>query len=489
MRLSLRVARMPIISQKDSGPLRIFLETFGCQMNILDSELVFGQLKEAGHTFVNSAEDANVVLLNTCSVRDVTEHKVLSRLGKIKDRKDKGEKVVVGVLGCMAERAHDELIKSRPFIDLLVGPSKIHETKALVEQAFLGLGVQKSLSYFVNRKKVVHEESPLDDLELLDRARPLDNRGTPWQAYVRITRGCNKFCSFCVVPRTRGPELHRPAEAIIDEVKRLVEGGALEVTLLGQTINHYYYEENMKRVSFADLLFRIHEEVTDLKRLRFLTSYPRDFTDSALDVMKSCERICKYLHIPAQSGSSKILKTMNRGYDLDTYLSLIHRAKERMPDISLVGDMIVGFPGETEEDFQSSLDLLRYVRYKNVFVFKYSPRPNTTAIKNFPDDIPANIKKERNNIMLELQRNISHELHRELVGRTVQVLCESQAKLDRADASLVTLGKKNPHIVQLMGRTGGDHIVHFSGPSSLIGTLLDVTVTEGRPLSMSGVIV
>ncbi len=473
--------------------MRIFLETFGCQMNILDSELVAGQLKDAGHTFVDSAEEANVVLLNTCSVRDVSEHKVLSRLGKIKERKARGEKVVVGVLGCMAERAHDELLKSKPFIDVMVGPSKIHETKDLLEQAFSAKesATQKSLSYFVARKgKTAAEPTALDDLELLDQSRHLENRDTPWQAYIRITRGCNKFCSFCVVPRTRGPESHRSPSAIIDEAKRLVDSGALEITLLGQTINHYFYEENGKTWSFADLLFGLHEQVKDVKRLRFLTSYPRDFTDDALDVMKSCDRICKYLHIPAQSGSDRILKSMNRGYDLETYLSLIERAKSRMPKISLIGDMIVGFPGETDEDFEKSLELLRHVRYKNVFVFKYSPRPNTVAQKILVDDVSMDVKKLRNNRMLEAQRAISFELHQEMVGQTVSVLCESQAKLDRKveSGNLISLRDKNKTMV-LMGRTGGDHIVHFDGSSSLIGQLCDVKITDARPLSLSGLLV
>ncbi|HXW60311.1 MAG TPA: radical SAM protein, partial [Myxococcota bacterium] len=225
--------------------MKVFLETFGCQMNILDSELIEGQLKAAGHHFVASAEEANVVLLNTCSVRDVSEHKVISRLGKLKERKEKGEKVVVGVLGCMAERAHDELAKKRPFIDVMVGPSKIHDTLRLVESAFYeDQKKQRSLSYFIDRKGKTESalRSPLDDLEALDKKRQVNDRDVPWQAYVRITRGCNKFCSFCVVPRTRGPEMHRPPDAILDEVRRLAESGALEITLLGQTINHYFYE-------------------------------------------------------------------------------------------------------------------------------------------------------------------------------------------------------------------------------------------------------
>lgn len=480
---------MPHDAMTPASDLRVFLETFGCQMNILDSELVEGQLKSAGHRFVENVDEANVVLLNTCSVRGLSEQKVLSRLGMLKERKENGEKLVVGVLGCMAERAHDELAKKRPFIDVMIGPSKIQDTLRLVETAFLETTrkpTQKSLSYFVERKGIKESAlaTPLDDLEALDRQRPLNERAQPWQAYVRITRGCNKFCSFCVVPRTRGPEMHRPPDAIIDEVKRLVESGAKEVMLLGQTINHYFHEREGKHFSFADLLFQIHEQVPALPRLRFLTSYPRDFTDDALDVMKSCDRICKYLHIPAQSGSDKVLREMNRGYDIETYMSLIERARTRMPDISFIGDMIVGFPNETDEDFEMSLKLLREVRYKNVFVFKYSPRPNTVAIKRFEDNVPEDIKKMRNNIMLAVQQDIALSHHQAMVGKIFPVLCEGEARFSRE--SLVQLRKaaEEPY---LTGRTGGDHIVHFRGTSDLIGAIVPVQIAEARPLSLGGV--
>jgi tRNA-2-methylthio-N6-dimethylallyladenosine synthase len=475
--------------------VRIFLETFGCQMNVLDSELVEGQLKAAGHRFVLNAEEANVILLNTCAVRYQSEHKVLSRLGKIKERKEKGEQLVVGILGCMAERANDELAKKQPFIDLMIGPSKIQDTLRLVEHALnktQRLETKKSLSYFSKRKG--HQEkalsSSLDDLEALDRNRPLSERAAPWQAYVRITRGCNKFCSFCVVPRTRGPELHRPPDSIIEEVKRLVDNGAKEVTLLGQTINHYFFEGS-KRWSFADLLFGVHEQVPDLKRLRFLTSYPRDFTDEALDVMKTCERICKYLHIPAQSGSDKVLRDMNRGYDLATYMGLIERAKSRMPQIALVGDMIVGYPTESDKDFLLSLELLRQVRYKNVFVFKYSPRPNTVAYTKFTDCIPLSVKKLRNTTMLALQNEISFQHHQNLVDKEVIILCQDHAKLDikTSYSDLVPLRLTKREEVNLTGRTEGDHIVHFRGPSSLIGSLVKVKIVKARPLSLDGCLV
>jgi tRNA-2-methylthio-N6-dimethylallyladenosine synthase len=478
---------MPNKLSKPAIEARVFLETFGCQMNLLDSELVEGQFREQGYRFVNNAEEANVVLLNTCSVRDLSEQKVLSRLGKLKERKENGEKLVVGVLGCMAERAHDELAKKRPFIDVIVGPSKIQDTLHLVHSALnnsSSVKTQKSLSYFVNRKGLNASSllSPFDDLEALDQKRFLHPKNDVFKTYVRITRGCNKFCSFCVVPRTRGHEMHRPPQSIIDEVKQLVDNGAKEVTLLGQTINHYYFDNGKKTWSFADLLFQIHEQVPALNRLRFLTSYPRDFSDEALDVMKSCDRICKYLHIPAQSGSDKVLKDMNRGYDLKTYMGLIERAKKRMPDISLVGDMIVGFPNETHKDFEMSLDLLRQVRFKNVFVFKYSKRPNTIAFKKFFDNVPEEVKKARNNMMLSVQNQIAFEHHKAMVDKIYSVLCEGQAKLDPNSFAM-----NDNKEINLSGRTTGDHIVHFRGNKDMIGSLMDIKITEARPLSLGGI--
>lgn len=483
------------INEASKEPMKVFLETFGCQMNILDSELIQGQLSQAGHSFVDNPKEANVVLLNTCSVRDLSEHKVLSRLGILKDRKNKGEKIVVGVLGCMAERANDELLKNKSIIDVIIGPSKIHETASLVEKAFYdnSAEVYKSLSYFVNRKGTAQSAimSPLDSLEALDRLRPISKDSNKFQAYVRITRGCNKFCSFCVVPRTRGPEMHRPLQSIVDEVKKIVDNGAMEVTLLGQTINHYFYEENNKKYSFADLLFTIHEQVTHLPRLRFLTSYPKDFSDEALDVMKDCDRICKYLHVPAQSGSNKVLKAMNRGYDIETYLAFIERAKQKMPNISIIGDMIVGFPNETEEDFEASLELLRKVEYKNVFVFKYSPRPNTVANKNFDDILSWDIKKSRNNRMLDVQNEISLINHKKMINQEFKILCDSTAKIDmseNADNGLISLRSKSAKTI-LTGRTEGDHIVHFEGSKDLIGKIVSVKILQARQLSLSGILI
>lgn len=469
------------VSENPKG--RVFIETFGCQMNELDTELVGGSLRKQGYEIVNNALDANVVFFNTCSVRELSEQKVLSRLGITKQRKLDGEKLVVGVIGCMAERANTDILKRNPDIDILAGPSRLHDIPELLENIQSGTQQPKTqiaLSNFRDRKGKITEAASTDDLEALDALRPMMNgRARLGQAYIRITRGCNKFCSFCVVPRTRGPEMHRSAEGIIEEAKRLVGSGTQEITLLGQTINHYSHRgENGKLTSFADLLFRLHEEIPDLPRLRFLTSYPRDFTDEALDVMASCERICKYLHIPAQSGSDSVLKRMNRGYDREIYMGLINRAKAKMPGLSILGDMIVGFAGETEEDFEASLSLLAEVKYKNAFIFKYSRRPGTVAAKLEADELPREVIERRHKRMLDFQNEIGLSHHVEMIGKTYKVLVEGNAKINPSEESNKS--------TRLMGRTTGDHIVAFDGSESLIGKIIPVIIEKASSLALVG---
>jgi tRNA-2-methylthio-N6-dimethylallyladenosine synthase len=293
-----------------------------------------------------------------------------------------------------------------------------------------------------------------------------------------------------VVPFTRGPEVHRPADHIVEEVKRLVDSGVVEVTLLGQTVNHYAYSDGGKTTSFADLLWQIHEQVPDLPRLRFLTSYPRDFTDDALDAMAAADRICKYLHIPVQSGSNRILKKMNRGYTVEEYFGLLERARKRMPNIRLAGDMIVGFPTETDEDHEMSMELLRQAQYKSCFIFKYSPRPGTVSIRRLEDDVPDPVKKARNKALLDLQGEISYGLHQSYEGQILPVLVENESKFRKKpdDGGLVQLGwaKSDLSMTHLVGRTEGDEIVAFEGPRSLIGTITPVEAVGATPLTIQG---
>jgi tRNA-2-methylthio-N6-dimethylallyladenosine synthase len=325
-------------------------------------------------------------------------------------------------------------------------------------------------------------------------SRSISPEDEPAQAYVRITRGCNKFCTYCVVPYTRGPEVHRPPTNIIEEVKRLVAVGVREVTLLGQTINHYAFKHGDGRTTtFADLLYQIHESTPDLSRLRFVTSFPRDFSDQALQAMRDCERICRYLHVPAQSGSDRILKLMNRGYTSGEYREFIDRARAMMPDIALASDFIVGFPTETDADFAATVELTKFGRFKNSFIFKYSPRPGTIAIDRFANDVPEETKRRRNQDLLAVQSEVSAQNNREMIGKSVQVLVEGESKLVSKpaypSAGGVELGwEKRAAALKtstsLVGRTRGDQIVVFPGSTSMVGELVDVEIVDAKSLTL-----
>ncbi len=503
---------------------KVYLETFGCQMNVLDSELVLSQLRARGYERANEPGDADVVLYNTCSVREHAEQKVWSRLGELRPVKKRRPELVIGVIGCMAEREGTAMFRKYPHVDILCGPAELDKLPAMVHNAVVtrrglesaplpprGNGYDFTDGHG-NRHQValmgsnVRRSSTLaaaeDTLELLDLSRSASPGDPASQAYVRITRGCNKFCSYCVVPYTRGPEVHRPPANIIDEVIKLVDGGALEVTLLGQTVNHYAYRHGDGRVTtFADLLYQIHEATPGLPRLRFVTSFPRDFTDDALEAMRDCPRICRYLHVPAQHGADRLLKMMNRGYTSRQYLDLVDRARDMMPDISLASDFIVGFPTENEQEHQQSVDLLRHCRFKGCFVFKYSPRPGTIANDRFADDIPDEVKRRRNNEMLAIQQQIMADNNRRMIGQQVQVIVEGQTKLasrraravrDVVQVTLegrVTAAPAPTHAVQLVGRTRGDQIVCFDGDATLRGRIVDVEIIDAHNMTLFGRVV
>ena len=421
--------------------MRVYLETFGCQMNELDSELVRGQLGALGYEFVEHDADAQVVLYNTCSVRELAEQKALSRVGIVGQRKKAGERIILGILGCMAERDGADMFRRHPQVDLLCGPAELDKLPQLIDNvrragdAAAAESAPRSRAVALagnTARRSATLSAATDGLEALDLSRAFDPdaREQPWSAYVRITRGCNKFCTYCVVPYTRGAEVHRPPDHIVDECRRLADSGAIEITLLGQTVNHYRYTHGAaltvdgreapqigpglqafregsrpmgRTTTFADLLHRIHEAVPGVRRLRFVTSYPRDFGPDVLAVMRDSPRICRYLHAPAQSGSDAVLSRMNRGYSVAEYEEFVARTFEALPDATLAGDIIVGFPGETEADFEATCSLVRRLPFKNNFIFKYSPRPGTVAIDRYPDDIPDEVKRWRNNTLLAIQ--------------------------------------------------------------------------------------
>ncbi len=606
----------------------VYLETFGCQMNELDSELVAGRLRALGYAFTDNPDAADVVLYNTCSVRDHAEQKVRSRLGELAIDKRKRPGLVVGVLGCMAERDGVDLIRRMPVVDILCGPGELDKLPTLLDNA---VRTKESLlagsdsnaergtrnaehptsdfrhptfpkpqalkpsspQALVSARQIALQGSTArrsatlaaaqDDLELLDLSRSISPGEHDGSAYVRITRGCNKFCTYCVVPHTRGPEVHRPPDHIVDECRRLADAGVIEVTLLGQTVNHYRYEhgamvmvngiaqpqkgrthsaarnERNRRgaesaeqfrtgsepktprpktqdprpslsatTTFADLLARIHDEVPAIQRLRFVTSYPRDFGDDILEVIRDRPRICRYLHVPAQSGSNAMLRAMNRGYEIEEYLDFIDRARAYLdrPErpLMIAGDMIAGFCGETEQDHAASIALLRHIRYKNCFVFKYSPRPGTAAFDRLPDDVPEEIKRRRVNELLDVQHEISDEVSRAQVGTVQRVFVQGISPRARAAAArsaqkpggvVLTVGGRpsdsdlaepltcsaelQDHApgaaapVQMTGRTDGDLIVHCdcpmgASPENLVGRLVDVRVTSANALALFGAI-
>ena len=507
----------------------VYLETFGCQMNVLDSQLVRGQLQALGYRFIDDWREADVVLYNTCSVREHAEQKVYSRLGEVAIHKREARPdVVVGVLGCMAEREGSDMIRRFPHVDLLCGPGELDKVPLLIDnvvktslEARGGVRAARIALQGNTHRRSTTLAAAEDQLEMLDLSRSFSPEEFQGAAYVRITRGCNKFCTYCVVPNTRGREVHRSPNAIVQECRKLVEAGVREITLLGQTVNHYHYDHsvavtingieqpqvgaivrgtanggtNARHVTtFAQLLKRIHDEIPDLQRLRFVTNFPRDFGDDILQVMRDSPRICRYLHLPVQSGSNRILKLMNRDYTVEMYRDLIERVRHYLPDCEIATDIICGFPTETEEDHQATAELLRFGRFKNSFIFKYSPRPGTAAIERFPDDVPEEVKRRRNNELLAIQSQISAEVHAAYVGRTVRVFVESvsqrtQKSRNTADAS-VTLGWERPaEVTQLAGRTDGDLIVMFEADESLIGSIVDVRITRSAPLALFGELV
>ena len=499
----------------------IYLETFGCQMNELDSELVSGQLAAIGYLFKDDRASADIVLFNTCSVREQAENKVLSRIGELGVEKRQGRNVIIGMLGCLPEREGKRLLTTYPQIDFLCGPGELDKLPLLLQNTVAGERVTTADRIALqgnNARRSIALSAAIDNLEVLDLSRAFDpdGKGNRRSAYVRITRGCNKFCTYCVVPNTRGAEVHRPPDAIVEECRKLAESGVLEVTLLGQTVNHYRYTHGMalsvdgKEVpqigpslkafrqevpqdqqvtTFANLLQRIHDEVPEIMRLRFVTSYPRDFGDDILKVMRDCPRICNYLHVPAQSGSNRILKLMNRGYTTEQYLEFIDRARSIIPDVEIAGDIIVGFPTETDEDYEETLALIKKVRFKNNFVFHYSPRPGTVAIDRFEDDIPRDVKKSRLNNLLAIGSEISAEVHRAYEGKEVEVFVERVSPRSSKNSG-IELRWEEP-LIQMSGRTRGDLICVFdlpkgTDPTSFLGKTVFVKILKTAPLFLSG---
>jgi len=457
---------------------RLFIETVGCQMNVLDSEMVVASLRQRGYQLTSEPKLADAILFNTCSVREHAEEKVYSSLGKLKRLKETDPEKIIGVIGCMAQNHQRQVFDRAPYVDMVVGPGQLHQIPQLLEDVAAGEGKQVEVS--LGRK-----DGSLDQIkrshETFDPLRDPEMRPTEYQAYIRIQIGCDKFCTYCIVPMVRGPEQGRPPHQIIEEAKLVAEQGCLEVILLGQTVNSYRYTEGDKTTRLSDLLRQLHE-IDGLKRLKFVTSYPKDMTPDLLETIAELPKCSPYLHVPAQSGSNAVLERMKRGYTVEDYRDMMQRIQETIPGYAVSSDFIVGFSGETDEDFRQTLDLVEECRFKNSFIFKYSIRPGTKGAEQLPDDIPDEVKKQRNQELLAVQNRISQEDNEKFLGERLDVLVEGPSKLGRN-------APDDQMVVQMMGRTHCDRIVVFEGNRRQAGQILPIAVHDASSHTLFGSVI
>lgn len=456
---------------------KVYIETVGCQMNVLDSELVIGALRKNGFDLTDTPAEADVLLFNTCSVREHAEEKTFSALGRVQHLKRQNPDAVIGVLGCMAQKDQELIRKRAPYVDMVVGTGQLAAVPELVNKVRETRAPQIAVS--LGRADAGRHEVEASFISY-DPARDPSMRPTPFQAFVRIQIGCDKFCTYCVVPSTRGPEQSRPPEHIWHEVRQLVDQGCKEVTLLGQTVNSYVYEAGDRRTRLSDLIAGMHD-VPGLERIKFVTNYPKDMTDDLLHAVRELPKVVKYLHVPVQSGCDEVLKRMKRNYTAAYYREMLARCRELVPGVSVSSDFIVGFCGETEESFQLTMDLVREAQFKNSFIFKYSERGGTKAADRYPDDVPDDVKKRRNNDLLAVQNENSRLDHRAQVGSVVEVLVEGPSRL-----SAKTSRDREGAALQLTGRSMKDHIVVFDGPMRLVGETVRVQITDASPFTLYG---
>ncbi|MCA9544164.1 MAG: tRNA (N6-isopentenyl adenosine(37)-C2)-methylthiotransferase MiaB [Myxococcales bacterium] len=399
---------------------RVFIETYGCQMNEADSELMYGLLRKQGFEVADDAEQADVVLLNTCAVREKAEDRIFGRLGWLKSAKAKNPNLVLGVTGCMAERMRDGIVERAPHVDLVIGPDAYRRLPEMVAQQLHEDGETDPAIDVRLDKRELYTDVPLDRVPGIS-------------GWITVQRGCDKFCTFCIVPFVRGRERSLPPDEVVAQAQEMAEQGFKEVTLLGQTVSSYYE----RGFDFADLLTRVHA-VEGLSRIRFTSPYPNDFSDRLLERLAGLPRIGKHLHLPVQSGSTRILKDMRRGYTAEAFQDLIGRVRRILPGWAITTDIIVGYPGETEADFQETMDLVGQVRFDGAFMFHYSEREGTRAARTRPDDIPLEVKKDRLKRLIDQQETLSKASNAAMVGREVEVLVQGR-------------GKRNPN--QLIGRS------------------------------------
>ncbi|PIH05698.1 tRNA (N6-isopentenyl adenosine(37)-C2)-methylthiotransferase MiaB [Clostridium combesii] len=444
-----------ILNTKDINAIgEFFIETWGCQMNEEDSEKLSGMLKKEGYIRTEERENADVIIFNTCCVRENAELKVYGNLGILKGLKSKNPNLIIAVTGCMMQqKGMAETIKKKfPFVDIIIGTHNLHNFPNYLNEV-----KKKDTSVLKIQEK---EDSIIENM-------PIDRKNS-MKAFVTIMYGCNNFCTYCIVPYVRGRERSRTPENIEDEIKKLISEGYKEITLLGQNVNSYGKDLDTK-VTFAELLKRVNT-IDGLERVRFMTSHPKDLTDDVIEAIAKCDKLCEQIHLPVQSGSSEILKKMNRHYDREKYLDVVSKIKKLIPNVALSTDIIVGYPGETEKDFEETLSLVKEVEYDSAFTFLYSIRKGTPAAK-FEDQVPEDVKHKRFNRLVEVVNEISAKKNKAYEGKIEEVLVEGTSKNDEN---------------KLMGRTRTGKLVNFIGDKDSIGKLVNVKIIKANSFSLTG---
>ncbi len=434
---------------------KLYIKTYGCQMNLRDSERIVHLMGKMDYGPTDRAEEADLILLNTCSVRDKAEQKVYSALGRWRKLKEKKDGLIIGVGGCVAQQEGERLLRRVPHLDLVFGTQNIHKLGQMVQEVQSRGNRPVEIAFY-------RDPSYMEDSE--GRTEVEGNR-----AYVTIMHGCNKVCSFCVVPYVRGKEVSRPSDKILNEIQDLARQGIQEVMLLGQNVNSYG-KTSPGELSFSELLKKVNE-IEGLERIRFTTSHPQDLSPELIDAYATLDKLCEHLHLPIQSGSDSVLERMRRGYTCQEYLKRIQNLQHKCPKVAISTDIIVGFPGETEEEFEQTLEILKRVEYDEIFAFNYSPRTQTVSSRLYPNDVPNEIKMQRLDRVLNLQNEISLKNNREKIGSIEEILVEGPSKLGKG---------------QLMGRTRTNKVVNISGPARLVGEMAQVRITGASANSLLG---
>jgi len=451
---------------------QLFIKTFGCQMNEHDTEKIAGILSNMGYSLTDSPDGADMIILNTCSVREKAEYKCYSDLGRLLELKKKNPDLVIGVGGCVAQQEGERIVQKAPYVDMVFGTDNIPDIPRLLEKK---KGQRKGAVSTERRRKglVPQGGTDLKSVPFPSEVSSLPiMRNHPVKAYVNIVDGCDKFCTYCVVPHTRGRERSRQPEDICREIEGLASAGYKEVTLLGQNVDSYG-KDTGGHVDLAELLHRIHG-ISGIMSIRFVTSHPADFSDNLINSMKRLPRVCEHLHLPLQSGSDAILERMKRNYTYPEYRDKIRRLREAIPDVAVTTDIITGFPGESEEDFDKTLDAIEEIQYDNIFAFKYSRRPYTAA-RLYDGQVPREVSEERLSRVLEIQKRITLTKNQACIGRECDILIEGESKKDKK---------------KLTGRTGGNKIVHIPVEEGIsVGDFLRVRITSATHASLKGEVV